>query len=411
MKIPTRRLLPWALLLIISGCQTTADKSPPSLSIDTVYDHVEKPVVERSWDNYYATSNEVAAIDQAFIQRELAQLGLTEPLLPPPAHRFGFDPGKPPAFYKTDEGERLAEIIVSFQTPSGGWSKRTHMGDRPRRPGEAFGVEQHYIPTFDNGATSTQIWVLSKAHQATRDSRYREAVLRGLKLILVAQYPNGGWPQNFPLIGGYHDHITYNDQVMGNLLELVYAAGKGKDGLDFVPDDLRAHLNHSHKRAIEAVLQTQVIVDGQPTIWGAQHDPRSMLPAAARAFEPEALATAESAHLLLVLMQIEEPGDTLKKAITEAVTWLESHKIHGYEWVDFQAGQSRLQPKAGAGPLWPRFVELGSNRPLFGDRDGTIYYNVDEISPERQRGYAWYTDFPAEALRAYREWKARHMQP
>ena len=37
------------------------------------------------------------------------------------------------------------------------------------------------------------------------------AVLRGLDYTFAAQFPNGGWPQVWPLEGGYHDAITFND--------------------------------------------------------------------------------------------------------------------------------------------------------------------------------------------------------
>jgi len=32
--------------------------------------------------------------------------------------------------------------------------------------------------------------------------------------LLAAQFPNGGWPQVWPLEGGYHDAITYNDNAV-----------------------------------------------------------------------------------------------------------------------------------------------------------------------------------------------------
>ena len=38
---------------------------------------------------------------------------------------------------------------------------------------------------------------------------------------LAAQYPNGGWPQSYPPGKGYARHITFNDNTMVNLLELV----------------------------------------------------------------------------------------------------------------------------------------------------------------------------------------------
>jgi PelA/Pel-15E family pectate lyase len=44
---------------------------------------------------------------------------------------------------------------------------------------------------------------------------------KGLDFIFVAQYPNGGWPQVYPLEGGYPDNITFNDDAMMPILELL----------------------------------------------------------------------------------------------------------------------------------------------------------------------------------------------
>ncbi len=399
---------------LLSGCTALEDKAVPTETIDSLFETAmtSKDAVpaadDAAWERYRRLSNQVRALDQAFINAELAEQGLQQPRLPPHANRFGFDPNQPVDFYQTPEGQRIADIVLSFQTPSGGWSKRTDMAVHPRQPGEAFGVERSYIPTFDNGATSTQMWLLTRAFQATGDTRYRDAVLRGLKLILLAQYPNGGWPQNFPLTGGYHDDLTYNDAVTSNLIQLLHAASTAQQGLDFVPQALRRHAAQSRDRALDNIVATQVVTNGTPTIWGAQHDPRTGLPSAARAFEPVALATQESAELVLFLMTITEPDDNLKKAINAAVAWFESNRILGYEWLPAVPGESRLQAKDGAKPLWSRFVELGTNRPVFGDRDGRVYYNVDEISWERQAGYAWYTRAPQKVLDAYPAWRAKH---
>src|SRR5690606_7404132 len=107
-------------------------------------------------------------------------------------------------------------------------SKRTDMSQQPRQPGEAFGVEEHYIPTFDNAATSTQADLLAKAYTATGKQAYADAFYKAINLILDAQYPNGGWPQKYPLVGKYHDHITYNDALMRDIMVLLADVSKGE---------------------------------------------------------------------------------------------------------------------------------------------------------------------------------------
>ena len=60
---------------------------------------------------------------------------------------------------------------------------------------------------------------MAAAHSATDDARYSAAFLRGLNYLLDAQYPNGCYPQVYPLQGGYHDAATFNDDATVNVLD------------------------------------------------------------------------------------------------------------------------------------------------------------------------------------------------
>ena len=44
---------------------------------------------------------------------------------------------------------------------------------------------------------------------------------------------------------------------------------------------------------------------------------------------------------------------------------------------------------------WARFYELGTDRPIYGDRDGEVHYTLEELSQERRDGYAWHGRWPA----------------
>lgn len=385
-------LAPLALLALMSlwGCQSssTTEQTPTPSSED--------------WKDYRIRSTHHLQLDNNFMHAEQAALGLSEPKLPQRTHRFGFEIDPPLEWYQTEDGRRVADILVSFQTPSGGWSKRTDMGSAPRQAGEAFGVELSYIPTFDNSATTTQLRILAQAYQANRDSAYLRAFLKGLNYILEAQYPNGGWPQSFPLRGGYHDYITYNDEVMENNLSLLHEVYKGKSPYDFIPDSLRKKAGESLQRGLELVVASQVVVNGQPTLWGGQHDPHTLEPRKARAYEMVALATAESVSLLDFMMDLEQPSEDLQNAIHSAMTWYRNNQILGHVW---NTDTYQLETDADAPPLWSRFAEIGSNRPIFGDRDHSVHYNVEDISLERRKGYAWYTNDPNQVLKKYAAWQ------
>ena len=79
-------------------------------------------------------------------------------------------------------------------------------------------------------------------------------------------------------------------------------------------------------------------------------------------------------------------------------------------WQRDADGQRRLVPQPGSGPTWARYYEIGTDRPIFGDRDKTIHDKLEEISRERQRGYAWYRDTPKRALEEYAVWSKTHPQ-
>lgn len=360
-----------------------------------------------SWENYRTTSKKLHQADQDFLAAELKALGQKKPSLPTYTKEFGFDIKPTPDWFKSAEGKRVMDVILSFQTPSGGWSKRTDMSKAARKPGQAFGVEKDYIPTFDNGATSTQLRLLAQAHQATGDSRYVDAFNKGLDFIITAQYPNGGWPQNFPLVGGYHDHITYNDALIRDLMVVLYGAAQAKKEYAFVTKAQQEAAQASLTRALDCVLKTQVVTNGTLTVWGAQHDANTLKPAKARAYEMISLASAESQSMVEFFMSLDAPSPAIVKSVHAAITWYEATKITGKVW---ERGAATLTDDTSAPPLWARFYEIGTNKPLFGDRDDTVFYDLSKVSKERREGYAWYTTGPEKILVKYVKWAKKYPQ-
>lgn len=357
-----------------------------------------------AWQAYISQSKTLHKLDEDALKRELKRHGLSKPITAKPAKEFGFDEEMPLAWYNTDQAKALMEAVLSYQTPSGGWSKRTNMTQK-RRPGMAYGTEKDYIPTFDNNATSVQLKMLAKAFSATGDERYRSAFERGFKLILQAQFPSGGWPQTYPLVGGYHNMLTYNDNLISNLMQLLDAIAQGADEYAFTSPEQRQTARNALTKGLDCILATQVIVKGKATIWGAQHDPLSLLPVKARAFEMASLSAAESANLVLFLMKQKNPSPALTDAIYAAVEWFESTKIAGKSWT---RGDRGLKDDPQSPGVWARFYELDSNKPVFGDRDNSVHYVLGEISQERINGYGWYGNWPAKVLAKFPKWSGQH---
>jgi PelA/Pel-15E family pectate lyase len=51
---------------------------------------------------------------------------------------------------------------------------------------------------------------------------------------------------------------------------------------------------------------------------------------------------------------------------------------------------------------------MGTDRPIFGDRDKSIHDSVDELSAERRNGYGWYGTEPSRVLEQFAQWTKQH---
>lgn len=298
------------------------------------------------------------------------------------------------AWYATPEARHVADVIVSFQTPAGGWSKnapRTVV----RRPGQAFG-DAGYLGTIDNDATVTELRFLARVITAGPTPAHRDSFTRGVRWLLAAQYPNGGWPQVWPLVGGYHDAVTFNDDAMVHALGLLGDIARGQGDYAFTDPALRAEADAAWRRGLAAVLKAQVKGAG----WPQQADALTLAPVGARNFEPAALASAESAGIIAYLRTLA-PSPQVASAVDDAVAWLRSVALTGKVWPQPAPGAARaLVDQPGAPLLWARYYDLATGRPIFGDRDRTIHDDVADLSAERRNGYAWFTSAPSKALKA-----------
>jgi PelA/Pel-15E family pectate lyase len=100
-------------------------------------------------------------------------------------------------------------------------------------------------------------------------------------------------------------------------------------------------------------------------------------------------------------MSIKNPSPAVVEAIEAAIAWFEQSQLKGIKWID-----SVVVPDPKGGPIWARFYEIGTNRPIFVGRDGVVKYSVTEIEDERRTGYNWYVDAPRKLIqKEYPEWR------
>lgn len=323
---------------------------------------------------------------------------------------------KESAWFASNEAKLVAENVLLYQRNIGGWPKNIQM-QNPLSEVE----KQKLIAlksstkdvTTDNGATYQEMLFLSKMYAQVQDERYKKAFLSGLDYILEAQYKNGGWPQFYPLKKGYYTHITYNDDSMVNIMNVLEECINKTDYYSIKPSE--ATIERAKKafdKGIDCILKTQYKQNGVLTAWCAQHDEVTLLPANARAYELASLSGKESAKIVLLLMSIENPSPEIITAVNSAVAWFEKTKITDLREERVPVPNSKIMEKVmvkdpNSTPLWARFMELEDNTPFFCDRDGIKKASIAEIGQERRTGYAWYTNEPKEVLKKYPAWKKK----
>jgi PelA/Pel-15E family pectate lyase len=316
---------------------------------------------------------------------------------------------QPADWYRGDEAKRIADVVLSYQAPDGGWPKNTDTAGKPYA-----GAREELKSTFDNAATTDELRLIARMAAHTKEPRYAEAFNKGLDLILKAQYANGGWPQYVPPGSNYTKYITYNDGCMVRLMFFLREVSRDDALYGFVDAQKRKGCAAAWDKGIDCILKTQVKVDGKLTSWCAQHDDVTFEPRPARTFEPLSLSACESIGILHALMAVEQPSDAIVNSVDACVAWLDAVKIPGIKVDDRKQegtprGYERFVVKdETAAPMWARFYEIDTNRPIFAGRDAVVKYDLSEIEIERRTGYKWLGYWPKKLLETeYPEWKAR----
>ena len=159
---------------------------------------------------------------------------------------------QPDVWYGSADAVAIADNVLLFQRRSGGWPKNTDMAPR-LEPLEARQVEAAKADadsTIDNGATTTQLRFLARVYTAAPADRFRDAFIAGLDYLFAAQYPNGGWPQFYPLRADYSRHITFNDNAMTNVMTLLRDVADGRAPAAFVDEARRARAKTAYEKGV-----------------------------------------------------------------------------------------------------------------------------------------------------------------
>ncbi|MGB7266401.1 MAG: pectate lyase [Terracidiphilus sp.] len=447
----TSRFLLFLLLASLAALDLSPSSSAKVIGMNVIAQPLTRERIaklpkkeQKAWREYLERSEKQKATDKQTLADEQKAAGNTDPKHASMGRgMFALRADHPAEWWSSDEAIKDAHNIVTYQVADGGWSKNIDMVSKPRAPGDLYDTDNenrfsdpadfdkpvdpnwHYIATLDNDATWMQIRFLAHvttallaAHRDADAAPFRASVERGVGYLLNSQYPNGGWPQVWPLEGGYHDAITINDDAMTHAVEILHDVATGAPDYRFLPPSLVEKAGPAAQRGIDCLLKLQIVVNGVKTAWAQQYDPLTLQPTSARNYEMAALTSDESDPVVEFFMSLPDPTPAEVAAVHAACAWLTKVEIFGYRFGsgNFMAdrrspGGRKLMAVAGAGPIWSRYYQIGTDKPIFGDRDKTIHDDVNDLSLERRNGYSWYNTEGIAVLKEYETWAQAHPLP
>ena len=253
------------------------------------------------------------------------------------------------------------------------------------------------VGTIDNDATVQEMRLLAVRYKETTNASYKATFKtsfnKAVNFLLTMQRASGGLPQVWPKRNDYSDHITLNDNAMIRaMVTMMDIANKTSPfDSDIIDDATRSKMNGALEKAIDYLLKAQIINNGTPTVWCAQHDTVNYAPRPARAYELESKSGSESAGVVWFLMSWPNQTEAIQKAVKSAIAWYKKTKVTG---LYFNKKQGKFEERAG-NVLWYRFYEVNNDNYFFCDRGGASTKTQDftKISEERRTGYQWAGDY------------------
>ena len=271
----------------------------------------------------------------------------------------------PEEWYASDEARAVAEVVMAVQKSNGGWMKNDQLHKLSEEQMLTLLQKKREHACLDNYATTQEMRFLAHVFRYHRDERYRQSFLRGLHMILACQKACGGWSQYWPLTGNgsYQDYITFNDDLMTNVMLILRDVYENEgDFRDMADEATRERCRAAFNRGVDCILRCQIDDEGVRSVWCAQHDTVTFLPAEGRPHELPTFCGSESAALLEFLMSIDNPSSEVQASVHAAVAWLDRHKIEGKaieKYTNARGEDDRRVVDQEGNALWGRFIQLG----------------------------------------------------
>ena len=274
----------------------------------------------------------------------------------------------------------VADALIWGQLVAGGWHYIVDF------LGESEYRYRHEVPddptdrntcTFDDDVSQHAIRLMMAVDGVLNCDPYTDAVNYALDFMMESQFPNGAWPQRYPLVGDYpkhySDYYTFNDNAINDCIDVM----------------MEAYTRYGDERYLESaerggdfIILSQI---DQPQAGWAQQYYWNLTPAWARDFEPPAVCSKVTSNNIKTLLELYllTGNEAYLEPIPAAVEWLNNSMIDEN--------------------LWARFYELGTNIPIYCDRDRKLTYNLSELGEERRHGYGWQGRYGMSGMNMYND--------
>lgn len=261
--------------------------------------------------------------------------------------------------YYLQVAEKAADALIFGQTKEGGWHyvvdfETKGLQDYYKNQASKFkwGMEEQRFykgnATLDDGNSQSATRFILRLYLVSKNEKYKAPLLKALNFFLKAQYPNGAFPQRFPLKydfihDGFPDYTSYytlNDGATVTAIQVLVDAYENLGDKKYLD---------SAKKAVDFLIAVQGPED--QGCWAEQYHPDTMQPVKARTHEPAGFVIRESEQVVETLeMFYKMTGDRrYLRPIPLCLNWFDRLNKEAIEF---------KRPIA-------RYYELGTNLPIY----------------------------------------------
>ena len=305
--------------------------------------------------------------------------------------------------------EQVALNMITWQMEHGGWEEylvdyylNEWNGSIDKSYNTKHGTD---LGSFQEKATTAHIRFIAQqyldSNNTTNKNIFKASVESGISFILDAQHTSGGWPGYWPerTCNGctYSNLMTFNDHVMTTVVLLLWDLVEQRNQFSSgILDSVNStQLSMALDAGMQFILDTQIIVNGTPTIWAQQYNRSTLEPESARSWELPCRTPNESEGIVAILLNWPDRTPEIINATWGAVDWYENNAIEDL-WFDKSNG-TIIESEGSL--MFYRYYNVSDDQFFLANSQSEKIYSLYDLYPEVKRTtYRWAGEWGSEML-------------